>query len=222
MKILRALLFCLFLTTAALADQITFSFISSPGNPRDFTASQSGGVSAGPGLNVLVSDATSGVHVPFDGIVTASTGPATSFTMTPLFILGTFAAGSADSVSIVDPMTGAPIVTGTMNANAGLLALLSGAGSFLGTFDVSFVDPTLLGMFDLSPVFGSSGSISMTFAQTNVSASGTVSGVIGGGALTVTASPVRESASALYFATGLLLIILGLRWKRITARGTVD
>jgi hypothetical protein len=35
-----------------------------------------GGVSAGPALNVLLSDTTSGIHVPFGGVVTVSTGPA--------------------------------------------------------------------------------------------------------------------------------------------------
>ena len=61
---------------SAAADQITFSFISPPGHHRNFSASHLGANSAGPGLNVLVSDTTSGRHVPLGGILTASTDPA--------------------------------------------------------------------------------------------------------------------------------------------------
>ena len=101
----RILFALLFSAALAAADQITFSFISPKGNPRNYSTSNMGGVMAGPGLNVLVGDTTTGSHVLVDGVATASTGLATSFTITPIFVFGTFRGGGADSVSIVDPTT---------------------------------------------------------------------------------------------------------------------
>jgi hypothetical protein len=95
----------LFWAALAAADQITFSFISPNGNPRNYSTSNMGDAMAGPGLNVLVGDATTGSHVFFGGIDMASTGSATSFTITPIFVFGTFSGGGTDSVSIVDPTT---------------------------------------------------------------------------------------------------------------------
>ena len=106
MKRACGILFALLFSVAlAAADQITFGFISPKDNPRNYSTSNKGSVMAGPGLNGLVSDTATGSHVPFGGIVTASTGPAISFTIIPIFVFGTFRGGGADSVSIVDPTT---------------------------------------------------------------------------------------------------------------------
>jgi len=133
------LLALLFSVALAAADQITFGFISPKDNPRNYSTSNKGSVMAGPGLNGLVSDTATGSHVPFDGIVTASTGPATSFTITPIFAFGTFSGGGADSVSIVDPTTMMPLVTGMMDPDSkdmvknGKLTDVTGGGAITVT-----------------------------------------------------------------------------------------
>jgi hypothetical protein len=74
------------------------------------------------------------------------------------------------------------------------------------------VSPAVLAMFGLSPSFGASGSVSMTFAQDSVK-DGTLTAVIGGGTVMVTGLPVREFASLLNVGPGLLMFIAVRRHK---------
>jgi hypothetical protein len=188
----------------ALADQITFSIVAPPGNVADLAASKSG-LRAGPGQNITVSDTTLGMHVPLAGVFTASTGAASAFAVASAFVLATYKAGGTDSVLITDPATGAVLVSGTMEGDSGMLAQYpGGAGSFLGSFTVTSVNPAVLGMFGLSG-FNPNGSVSFTFGQDQLSGR-TLDAVVGGGSVTIVASPVRESSTLALVLIGVVLV----------------
>lgn len=195
----KLLLTLLFAATPLVADQITFSFVSLVGNTATVKADPSG-FQAGPAVNTTVTDSTTSMIVPLAGVVNASTGAASSFSVLPNVVLAVFNAGSGGSVSIVNPITTAPILTGSTNDNSTLVATHpGGTGAFLGGFDVTFVDPALLaefGLHDPDP----RGSLGITFGQDTLLGK-TLSAVGGGGTITITATPISEPASS-----GLLLL----------------
>lgn len=199
------LLASLVLATALpmLADQITFSFVASMGNAVDLMASAGSGMQSGPADNIAVSDTTLGLHLPLAGIFTSSAGPGTTFGIGPSFVVANFGAGASDSVLITDPVTGAVLVAGTMQANGAMLAQYpSGAGSFLGTFTVTEVAPSVLADFGLAG-FNPNGSLSFTFGQDQVNSLGVLDAVVGGGTVTIVATPTNESSSGILLSLGL-------------------
>jgi hypothetical protein len=92
------------LCATAAADQLTFSFVSVAGNTRDVEANASGLV-AGPGLNLFVTDSTTGVSAPLNGLVTISTGDASFYNVSPTLVMGTFEAGGANSIQIINSLS---------------------------------------------------------------------------------------------------------------------
>jgi len=205
-SLLRLVLALALSAVPAVADQITFSFVASPGNVADLTAARSG-LSAGPAQNITVSDTTLGMHVPLAGVFTASTGAASAFAVASSFVLATYKAGGANSVLILDPVTSATLVSGTMEGDSGVLAQYpGGAGSFLGTFTVTSVSPAVLGMFGLSG-FNPNGSVAFTFGQDQLSGR-TLDAVVGGGTVTIVASKVHESRSIALVLTGVVLMAM--------------
>lgn len=196
----------------ASADQITFSFVSQAGNLTTVIAS-SAGLTAGPALNVLVTDSTTGVSSPLSGLVNMSTGPSSSFTVLPTVVVSSFTAGGSDSVSIVNAITLAPILTGTTNDNSTMVATYpGGTGAFLAGFHVTFVDPSVLAAFGLKTV-DPRGSLSLTFGQ-DVLTGKSIAGVAGGGSITVTATPTPEPASLGLLGGGILVLALASRLYR--------
>lgn len=197
----------------AFADQITFSFVSQAGNLTTVVAS-SAGLTAGPALNVLVTDSTTGVSDPLSGLVNMSTGPASSFTVLPTVVVSAFTAGGSNSVSIVNPITLAPILSGTTNDNSTMVATYpGGTGAFLAGFHVTFVDPSILAAFGLKTV-DPRGSLSLTFGQDVLTGGKTINGVAGGGSITVTATPTPEPASLGLLGGGMLVLALASRLYR--------
>ena len=200
----RVLLLSLLLTsTLALADQINFNF--TVGGPSSISASAAG-LSAGPSDLTSISNSTTSVIVPMTGtFVDAITGPATSFVISTL-IVATFNGAGPGSVLVTGP--GGVLVSGSMLDGASLLSTFpAGSGSFLGTFDVSFVSPAALALFGLGPGFDPVGSVAFTFAGANVSG-GVLTGNLGGGAVTIQTppQPVAEVSTLLLTAGGLLLM----------------
>ena len=202
-----ALLVVLFAAVAASAfgDEITFSFIL--GQSYSVAASVAG-LSAGPAMNLAVSDIQTDTEFPLTGQFTAFTGPATAFSVFPHVIVATYSSGGANSVSIVDPQTNQPIVEGALTNNAAFLSRFqNGTGVLLGAFDVTFVSPAVLAMFHLQgQTFLARGALSATFAHDNFDGK-TLVGELGGGTVTIeSASAAPEPSSLAFFTMGLLVI----------------
>jgi len=194
------------LCATAAADQITFSFVSIGGNTRDVEAN-AGGFRAGPGRNLLVTDSTTGISVPLSGLVTANTGEASSYNVTPGLVTGTFEAGGDGSVRITNLMDTRTILVGIMAPNSHLLATANGGtGSFAGLFTLVFLDPIILSEFGLSHP-DLRGSFSLTFGQdlTAVTRDQTLTAVGGGGTVTITATPIPEVSTLALAGTSLLM-----------------
>jgi len=194
------------LCATAAADQITFSFVSIGGNTRDVEAN-AGGFRAGPGRNLLVTDSTTGISVPLSGLVTANTGEASSYNVTPGLVTGTFEAGGDGSVRITDLLDTRTILVGIMAPNSHLLATANGGtGSFLGIFTLVFIDPVVLADFGLANP-DLRGSFSSTFGQdaTATTRDQTLTAVGGGGTITITATPIPEAPSLALAGTSLLM-----------------
>ena len=205
-KLFATLALLLALCATAAADQITFSFVSIGGNTRDVEAN-AGGFRAGPGRNLLVTDSTTGISVPFSGLVTANTGVATSYMVTPGLVMGTFAAGGDGSVRITDLLDTRTILVGIMAPNSHLLATANGGtGSFLGIFTLVFIDPVVLADFGLANP-DLRGSFSSTFGQdaTATTRDQTLTAVGGGGTVTITATPIPEVSTLALAGTSLLM-----------------
>ena len=184
MKKLLLLVALTVFAAVAYADEITFSYVV--GAPGTLTASRAG-YSSGPSASILVTDVTTNVSFTLNGTFNNTAGPATSFIVSPGTIAASFAAGGAGSVSIVSPSM-SPLVTGvTIDGSSLLSQIPDGAGAFLGTFDVAFVDPAVLALFHLGPAFDPVGSVSTTFAHDNFDTmTGIVTGQLGGGTVTIT------------------------------------
>jgi hypothetical protein len=205
---LVALLFAS-LATCAVADQINFNFTIGP--PSSVVATL-GGLTSGPSMLTSISDTTTSTNIPTPGTyVNGNTGPASSFVpigSPPTLLLATFAGLGGTSVLVVDAANNV-LVSGSMQDNASLLSTLSvGTGSFLGTFDVSFVSPAALALFGLGPGFQPVGSVAFTFAGANFdTTTGTLTAAIGGGSVTIqTPTPTPEPAGLGIVGMGLVLI----------------
>jgi len=200
------------LAVFAVADQINFNFTIGP--PSSVTATSAGGMTSGPSMLISISDTTTGVNIPQipnGTYVNGNTGPATSFVpigSPPTLLLATFSGLGGNSVLVEDSM-GNVLVSGSMQDNATLLSTFPiGTGSFLGTFDVSFVSPAALALFGLGPGFQPVGSVAFTFAGANFdTTTGTLTAAIGGGSVTIqTPTPTPEPAGLGIVGMGLVLI----------------
>jgi hypothetical protein len=188
----------------ALADEISFNFLTNPPFSGAVVAS-SAGMTAGPSMLTSISDTMT--NIPFTGsLVNANTGPATNFTNNTDIVAITFSAGGTNSVLVEDSM-GHVLVSGSMRDGAVLLSTippLTGTGAFLGTFDVSFVSPMVLALFgqhSFSPI----GAVAFTSGQATFNThTNTLTSVIGGGSVTVQTSPIPEPASLGLVGIGVL------------------
>ena len=205
----------------AMADQVTFSFVGTR-NIVNLQANDTG-MDLGAGgtvANVLISDTTLGMSLPLLGLDTGSTGFASSFTVlfNPNLVIATFEQGGANSVLITNPLGTVIYLSGIMDDRSAFLSTFpDGAGSFRGTFAVTYVNPTVLAPFGLSRV-GPEGSFSATFAQANLLDLNTfVDAVVGGGSITIQAAAIPEPSSLALAGSSLLAAAFGLqrRFKRI-------
>jgi len=193
------------------ADQITFSFVSAPGNVQDVNASISG-LTAGPAINTSVTDSTTGVIVPLSGNVTMSTGTAITYDVFPTVAVALFNGGTTNSVLVEDPITHAILLSGVTNQNSTMVATHpGGTGAFLAGFKVTFVDPAILSAFGLMNV-DPRGSLGLTFGQDQLVATKDIVAVAGGGTITITAtSAIPEPFSMALLGGGILVAGFTLR-----------
>jgi hypothetical protein len=199
--------------TFASADQITFSFVSNGGNVRNVQATM-GGFTAGKTLNTSVTDATTGVIVPLAGDVTMSTGPASSYDVFPTTVVAMFNHGATDSVLIENPVTMMPILAGITGNDSVMVATHpGGTGAFLAAFQVTFVDPAILSMFNLKQV-DPRGSAGLTFGQDQLAGTD-LTAVAGGGTITITASAIPEPKTLLLLGGGILVAFMLRRGSKL-------
>jgi hypothetical protein len=128
--------------------------------------------------------------------------------------LFTFSAGGMNSVVVEDSMSNI-LLQGTVDNQSSYFTRLPHAqGSFLSTFTLTFVDPTLLAMLGTGPRFVPSGSLSTTFLgddcnTTTMSCSAQLS-TAGVSIQTV----IPEPAGLGLLGMGLLAVAGGLnRWR---------
>lgn len=218
--LLSAVVIC---ATFAAADQITFSFIGS-------SASQTldaglGSFTAGPALNVLVTDVTTGVTINLPGIFTTSTGIANSFTVltSPNLVLANYSAGGSSSVLITSPDGKTDYVAGVNQDHGTFISgYPNGTGAFLNNFDVTAVDPAVLAMFGLGPGFDAQGSVSITSGGGNLLGPDNLGATVGGGSVTVQTTPVVEPARQGLVVLGGLGIAAIFRRKIAAWRSAIE
>jgi len=199
-----------FATTAAVADQINFNFTTGAANSVTAT---SAGLNSGPSPLTNISDTTTMTIIPFTGnYINGNTGSAVSLVQFGSIVLATFNGAGANSVLVEDSM-GNVLVAGDMEDNASLLSTVpAGTGSFLGTFHVTFVDPTILALFGTGPNFAPDGSVAFTVGNANFDGT-TYTGALGGGSVTIqtVTSTVPEPMGLGLFGLGFLTVASGLR-----------
>jgi hypothetical protein len=192
---------------SAAADELTFSFLGLPvtGIPPIFTVvANQNALTAGIGLNVLATDSTTGTSIPFAGLVSVHTGPASSLSFFPGLVVGTFDHGIQDSVALVD-LSFRPLILGTVSDNGALVATFpGGTGAFLSGFDLTYVSPVIMQTFGLGH-FDSRGAVSFTFGQTTETLN-QLTGNGGGGTITIEGTPIPDPSTAVLFPSGILLI----------------
>jgi len=196
------------LAAFAVADQINFNL--SFGGPASLIANPSG-LFSGPAPLTDITDATTLTTVPFSGnLVSANAGPG------PIVPIGTsiFVFFTAGGTVLVEDSASNPLLIGTMRDSATLIQNIPPApatGSLNGTFDVSFVSPTVLALFgqtSYSPI----GSIALTDGTATFDpVTSTITAVIGGGAVTIETSVVPEPATLGLVGLGLLTVGATLR-----------
>jgi hypothetical protein len=207
-RLLLLLAVCLVAATAA-ADEITFSFIELGNGAIDVTCGTSG-CAFGPALNIVVSDVAKGLQFPLAGTFNASSGSASGITVMDDRYLATYATGG--SVSIV--AGGTTLVSGTpIFADSHLSADNGDEGSFHGEFSVTDVSGSVLAMFGLPDKWKPIGSVSITFGHSDVNGDN-LTGVIGGGTVTIETPGITPEPPALLLSgTSLLIILLYGRYR---------
>jgi hypothetical protein len=200
-KAVFTLIFVIFASFLAFSDEITFSFIELNAPVVNLTSNLSG-MTAGPALNIVVSDTTKHLEFPLSGFFTASTGAATTITSNTSIYEAEYGTGGSVGISGggITFVAGSPMFDHShLISNRG-----EDEGAFAGEFHVTSVDPSVLAMFGLPDKWNPDGSVSVTFGQAHVSGD-VLTGVIGGGTVTIeTPAPVAENASLIFYGTGLI------------------
>jgi hypothetical protein len=88
----------------------------------------------------------------------------------------------------------------------------NGTGSFLATFNVTYVSPAALALFGLGPGFLPDGSVALTLGNAKFNGT-TFTADIGGGSVTIQTAAVPEPASLALFGSGIIGLAGLLRRK---------
>jgi hypothetical protein len=197
----------------AIGDQLTFSFIELNAPVVNLTSSLAG-VTAGPALNIVVSDTLHHEQFPLSGFFNASTGAATSITSDATVYEGEYSSGGSVSIAGggITFVAGSPLFD-----HAHLIShRAEDEGAFAGEFHVTTVDPSVFALFGLPDKWNPDGSISVTFGHSTVTGNN-LSGVIGGGTVTIeTPAPVPEPSTLLMLLCGVGACFTAWQARRYT------
>ena len=207
-----AAVFTLLVAASAVADQINFNFTT--GAPSSVIATSAAGFVSGPSMLQNISDTTTGVVVAQSGkYVNGNTGPAINLAQFANLVIGAFTGAGANSVLVEDSSNNV-LVAGVMQDGGSLLSTVpNGTGSFLATFNVTYVNPAALALFGLGPGFSPDGSVALTFGNAKFDGT-TFTAAIGGGSVTIQTVP--EPASLGLIGMGLLTVGRALRLRKRT------
>ena len=203
--------FALLIAGSAVADQINFNFTT--GAPNSVTATSAAGLMSGPSMLQSISDTTTGVIKPQAGTyVNGNTGPAVNLAQFGNIVIGAFTLGGPNSVLVEDSLSNV-LVAGIMQDGGSLLSTVpNGTGSFLATFNVTFVSPAALALFGLGPGFLPDGSVALTLGNANFNGT-TFTAAIGGGSVTIQTPAIPEPGTLALFGSGIIGLAGLLRRK---------
>ena len=204
--------FTLLVAGSAVADQINFNFTT--GAPNSVTATMAAGLTSGPSMLQSISDTTTGVIKPQAGTyVNGNTGPAVNLAQFGNIVIGAFTMAGPNSVLVEDSLSNV-LVAGIMQDGGSLLSTVpNGTGSFLATFNVTFVSPAALALFGLGPGFLPDGSVALTLGNANFDGT-TFTAAIGGGSVTIQTPAIPEPGTLALFGSGIIGLA-GLLRRRI-------
>lgn len=205
---LRILACSLLLTALCSADVVTFTFLNF--NAASFAGSPAD-MAFGNAVNVLVTDNTNGHNMFLTSFDSGFTGAALLFSPGPPLVADYGAAGAG---SVLVRNGGTTFLSGEMSRGGHLEAdYPNEAGGFASRFLVTFVDPAILTALGTTTKVDPDGSVVLTFDQTAFNGT-TLTGVLGGGSITIeTAAPVPETSSLFLALAGLLVCGLYIRRK---------
>jgi hypothetical protein len=204
------------LSSVALADAITFSFVT--GAPS--VTINASGLSAGPAMVLLVSDSDFSEVFSLVGTATISTGAASSYVasggnLTAQYLPGPGIEVLVDSASCVGGAHPGVCLEGVLNSNGQYTASLNGTGSFQALYTVTYVSPYIPGLFGDAKGWQTSGSDSLTTSANKFQNGGhTASATMGGGSITYQ-TPVPEPGTLALLGSGILGMA-GLLRRKLT------
>lgn len=193
-------------STLAYADAITFSFVGVKSSPPVIL--NSSGVTLGPTALLAISDSDTNNVFLVPGLVSLSTGSASSYVASSGVLVAQFTAGSGvevevDSPSCVGGAMPGVCLQGSINDTGTYVAFANSTGSFQALFQVDYVSPYVTSLFGDPNNWMPGGSDSFTTSHNSFSNGGkTDKATLGQGGITFQTVP--EPGTLALLGTGVL------------------
>jgi PEP-CTERM motif len=204
------------LSSVALADAITFTFLGSL-QPVHINST---GFSAGPALVLLVSDTQIPATNLLVGAASISTGAAASYTaaagvVTAQYLPGPGVEVDVNSASCVGGAMPGVCLQGSSNSNGQYVGTRLGTGSFQALFQVDYVSPYITSLFGDPNQWLPSGSDSLNTAANLFKNGGTKDDALLTGGTISLQTPVPEPGSLALLGSGILGLATVIRRKLV-------